>query len=76
MVIFGSLWFGAWIGVLLIFTALWLIMKFLPPAAGFARWGILAVSAAGIFLLFFTFYLGYWWVFWQKKERAYQRRND
>jgi len=68
MAIFGSLWFGVWLGMMVIFCLLWLVGKFLPPLAIFAKWGILLVKIGAIFLLLFSFYLGYWvFVFWRKK---------
>jgi len=66
--IFGSVWFGAWLGVGIVFCLLWLVEKFLPSLAIFAKWGILLTKAGVIFLLLFSFYLGYWvFVFWRKK---------
>jgi hypothetical protein len=67
-VIFGSLWFGAWLGTAMIFGFLWLILKFFPSLAIFIKWGILLASIGAFFLLLFSFYLSYWlFVFWRKK---------
>jgi len=66
--IFGGLWFGAWLGVAMVFCLFRLVDKFFPSLAIFAEWGILLVKLGAIFLLFFSFYLGYWvFVFWRKK---------
>jgi len=68
MAIFMSLWLGAWMGILFSLSVFWLIGKFLPSLAIFAKWGILLVKIGAIFLLFFSFYLGYWvFIFWRKK---------
>jgi len=66
--IFGSLWLGAWIGILLVLATFWLIEKFLPPLAILAKWGVLAVGAGAVFLLIFSFYLGYWVLKFKKYE--------
>jgi len=66
--IFGSLWFGAWVGIVIVFLLLNLVDKFFPALTIFAKWGFLLVKFTAIFLLFFSLYLGYWvFVFWRKK---------
>jgi len=65
---FGSLWFGAWLGMATIFCLFWMVGKLFPSLAIFVKWGILLVKVGAIFLLFFSLYLGYWgFVFWRKK---------
>jgi len=66
--IFGSLWLGAWLGMMMIFGLLWLVLRFFPSLAIFTKWGFLLAKIGLIFLLLFSFYLGYWvFVFWRKK---------
>jgi len=66
--IFGSLLFGGWVGVGIVFCLLWLVEKLFPPLAIFAKWGVWLAGAGTIFLLIFSFYLGYWFfIFWRKK---------
>jgi len=74
-VIFGSLWFGGWIGVGIVFCLLWLVEKLLPLLAIFAKWGVWLAGAGAIFLLLFTLYLGYWWLFWYRKEKVHQPKK-
>jgi len=66
--IFGSLWFGAWFGVGIVFLLLNLVDKFFPAWTIFAQWGFLLAKVGAAFLLIFSLYLGYWvFVFWRKK---------
>jgi len=66
--IFGSLWFGAWLGVGIILCLLWSVEKLLPSLAIFVKWGFLLAKVGAVFLLIFSLYLGYWvFVFWRKK---------
>lgn len=68
MAIFGSLWFGAWLGIAIIFCLLWIVLKIFPSLAIFTKWGFLLAKIGAFFLLLFSFYLGYWvFVFWRKK---------
>jgi len=66
--IFLSLWIGVWFGMAVVFCFFHFLDKFFPHLAIFAKWGILLVKIGAIFLLLFSFYLGYWvFVFWRKK---------
>jgi len=66
--IFGSLWLGAWFGVVIVFLLLNLFAKFFPAWTIFAKWGFLLAKVGAAFLLIFSLYLGYWvFVFWRKK---------
>jgi len=65
--IFGSLWLGAWVGVVIVFLLLNLVDKFFPALVIFAKWGFLLVKLTAAFLLIFSLYLGYGFLFFGGK---------
>ncbi|MGB9706510.1 MAG: hypothetical protein ACPLXP_00335 [Microgenomates group bacterium] len=66
--IFLSLWLGGWFGVLLLVGLSFLVSWFFPHFNLLKRIFLGMGAVGAFFLLFFSFYLGYWiLVFWRKK---------
>lgn len=69
LAIFGSLWLGAWLGIVIFvgLTAV-LVPHFFPRFFWIKKIG-LGLGAMGMFFLaFFTLYLFYWIIFWYRKR--------
>lgn len=65
LVIFTSLWLGAWSGVLIFWILAVLIFYFFPQFVLLKRLSLGLGFLGAVFLLFFTFYLVYWLRKWK-----------